>query len=188
MCAGPSKQCQRSLLEITRSRKEIASTNALLEVRMVTAPGLTQLLEDAPRIMLSPESLAAADAGCNSWEQARCNGKIPPAQFDNDAAELFNTWMPLSLWIDAAKQETLPEHLRGTLALSAWLRALILGRDADARALMAVLPAQIQTSLARSDDPTGFAATLVLLHSPGLSLVHAERRLPNPRNPLNFVQ
>jgi hypothetical protein len=89
-------------------------------------------------------------------------------QFDEDAAELFNTRMPLSVWIDAATNESLPKHLRDTIALSGWLRALVLGRDAEAKILMPLLPPPVQASLAKSDDPTGYAATLVLLHSPGL--------------------
>ncbi len=155
-------------LEITRRRNEVAASNALLEVRLQTAGDLTTLLQDAPRTMISAESKSAADAGCSSWEGATCKSKIPALQFDEDAAKLFNVHMPLSLWMDAARNEALPRHLRETLALSGWLRALLLQRDDEAKALMPLLPPPVQASLAKSDDPTGFAATLVLLHSPGL--------------------
>ena len=155
-------------LEITRKRNEFAATNALLEVRMQTAGDLTTLLQDASRTMISPESQSAADAGCSSWEGTTCKNKIPAMQFDEDAAKLFNTHLPLSLWMDAVSNEALPKHLRDTLALSGWLRALMLRRDDEAKALMPLLPPRVQASLAKSDDPTGFAATLVLLHSPGL--------------------
>lgn len=155
-------------LALTRERKELAATNALLEVRMQTAGDLTALLQDAPRTMISLESPSASDAGCSSWEGTICKSRIPALQFDEDAAEVFNTRMPLSLWMEAARNEALPKHLRDTLAFSGWLRALLLQRDEEAKALMPLLPPPVQASLAKSDDPTGYAATLVLLHSPGL--------------------
>ena len=152
-------------LEITRKRNESAATNALLEVRMKTAGNLTALLQDAPRTMISAQSESAADAGCPSMD---CKNDISVLQFDEDAARVFNTRLPLSLWIDAAKNQALPKHLRDTVALSGWLRAVMLRRDDEAKALMPLLPPPVQRSFAKSDDPTGFAATLVLLHSPGL--------------------
>jgi hypothetical protein len=156
-------------LEITRKRNEVEATNALLEVRMKTAPDLQSLLEDAPRFMVSSGSQAASDAGCSMPDGAtKCKGGDTAMQFDEDAASVFNVHLPLASWVDAAKSEALPKHLRDTIALSGWLRALILGRDAEARSLMPLLPARVQASLAKSDQPTGYAATLVLLHSPGL--------------------
>ena len=163
-----AREITSHVLEITRRRNELAATNALLEVRLKTAGDLTALLQDAPRTMISPESESAAEAGCSSREEATCKSRISATQFDEDAATLFNASMPLSLWIDAARDEALPGHLRATLALSGWLRALVLQRDDEAKALMPLLPPPVQTSLGKSDDPTGFAATLVLLHSPGL--------------------
>ncbi len=165
---GSARDIATHALEITRKLDELAATNALLEVRMKTAPDLTSLLQDAPRTMLSPQSQSAADAGCSSWDGPKCKQKIPVMQFDEDAAALFNTRLPLSVWMDAATNEALPRHLRDTIALSAWLRALVLKRDAEAQALMPLLPSPVKASLAKSDDPTGYAATLVLLHSPGL--------------------
>ncbi len=155
-------------LALTRKRDEFAATNALLEVRMKTARDLASLLQDAARTMISLQSESAASAGCASWEEAKCRSKIPAMQFDEDAAQLFNTRMPLSIWVDSATSDALPKHLRDTMALSGWLRALILGRDDEAKKLIPLLPAPVQASLGKSDDPTGYAATLVLLHSPGL--------------------
>lgn len=132
---------------------------------MKTAGNLTALLQDAPRTMISAQSESAADAGCPSMD---CKNDISVLQFDEDAARVFNTRLPLSLWIDAAKNQALPKHLRDTVALSGWLRAVMLRRDDEAKALMPLLPPPVQRSFAKSDDPTGFAATLVLLHSPGL--------------------
>ncbi len=165
---GSAREIASHALETTRRRNELAATNALLEVRMETAGDLTTLLQDAPRTMISPKSQSAAQAGCSSWEGTTCKSRIPAMQLDEDAAEVFNTRMPLSLWMDAAKNDALPRHLRDTLAISAWLRALVLRRDNEAKALMPLLPPRVQASLAKSDDPTGYAATLVLLHSPGL--------------------
>jgi hypothetical protein len=163
-----AREIASHVLEITRRRNQLAATNALLEVRMQTAGDLTALLQDAPRTMIAQQSQSASDAGCSSWQGTVCKSRIPAMQFDEDAADLFNVRMPLSLWIAAAKNEALPVHLRNTLAFSAWLRALLLQRNDEAKALMPLLPTPVQTSLAKSDDPTGFAATLVLLHSPGL--------------------
>jgi hypothetical protein len=163
-----SREITSHALEITRKRDEVAATNALLEVRMKTAPDFNSLLQDAPRTMISPQSQSAAEAGCADLDGTNCKIKIPVLQMNEDSARLFNTHLPLALWIDAAANEALPKHLRDTVALSAWLRALMLQRTTEAKALTPLLPARVQDSLAKSDDPTGYAATLVLLHSPGL--------------------
>ena len=146
---------------------DMASTrNAFLAERMQTARSLAEFLADAPRAMIESESSNAEMAQCVGTGAAnRCAAKIPPRQFDVDAAGFFNTQMPLDLWEEAAQSSALPKHLRDAVAWAAWMRALGLGDAAAAKRMSGLLPDAVRKT---SGDSDGFPATLALLRNPGL--------------------
>jgi hypothetical protein len=55
--------------------------------------------------------------------------------FDQDAARMMNQYLPLSLLKQLAVHPDLPDYLRAQVALSAWMRAVLLNDDASATAL-----------------------------------------------------
>jgi|WetSurSiteA1Bulk_404760.scaffolds.fasta_scaffold00116_12 hypothetical protein len=55
--------------------------------------------------------------------------------FDDDATRIMNTSMPLSLLKQIAVHPDLPDYLRSRVALSAWVRAVLLDDEVSAREL-----------------------------------------------------
>jgi hypothetical protein len=158
------------VLTLTRRDKEAEATNAFLGLRMETAETLDAFLADAPREMISSASEEALLATCTDAKNrgTACYGAVPDVQFNADAAAVFNQRLPLSLWVEAAHSAALPPHLRSEVGWAAWVRALVLNQPEVARSLVPVLPDPIREVLSKSQDPSGFAASLVLLHAYGL--------------------
>ncbi|WP_041585856.1 hypothetical protein [Terriglobus saanensis] len=145
------------------AKGDAASTNALLALRMQTARTLEEILQDAPREVLNFTSESAMNAGCVGSKN--CSAKSPVSQIDQDAAEIFDEQMPLSLWLEAAVSQALPEHLRRDVVLAGWMRAVLL-QDADAaKRFSALLPPEIR---AIAGNDVTFHAALASLRSPGL--------------------
>jgi hypothetical protein len=144
-----------------------STRNAFLAERIQTARSLAEFLADAPRTMIESESSSAEMAQCKGvrFGVNQCTRKIPPQQFDADAAESLNTQMPLAVWEEAAQSSVLPKNLREAVAWAAWMRALGLGDAAAAKRMSALLPDAVRKT---SSDSDGFPATLALLRNPGL--------------------
>jgi hypothetical protein len=53
--------------------------------------------------------------------------------FDEDAVEIINQHFPLAVLLEAEKSPALPEYLQKRLALSIWMRSILLDNDAAAR-------------------------------------------------------
>ena len=167
-----------------------SAANAFRGLRMLTAINLDDLLRDAPRSIHdgsfdtnnSIETNQGGQTVLTDSPTERCYGivvqgvlfpnskncipKTPPGQFADDTSILFNERFPLSIWVDAAKSVALkPDHLHTELAEAAWTRAVILDRDAEAKALFPLLPEAIRK---QAGDGTGFAAIFAMLHQSGL--------------------
>jgi len=147
---------------------DMASTrNAFLAERMQTARNLAEFLADAPRTTVEMDSANAVSAACGRYfspTPMACR-KVPPQQFDVDAAGFFNTQLPLGMWEEAARSPVLPKNLRDAVAWATWVRALGLGDAAAAKRMSALLPEAVRKTAGDSD---GFPATLALLRNPGL--------------------
>jgi hypothetical protein len=140
--------------------------NQLLEERIQTARNLKEFLADAPRSMVEHGSQAAGLAECSNWQNPKgCLAKLPELQFDNDAAAAFNQQLPLALWLQAARSNTLPQNLREGVTWAAWVRAIGIGDSAVVKQLAPMLPDNVKNTAGESD---GFPAMLALLRSPGL--------------------
>ncbi|HEY4358783.1 MAG TPA: hypothetical protein VGN16_23750 [Acidobacteriaceae bacterium] len=129
---------QPRLREIGPTR---STTNLFLALQAQTAPGFHAWLKSAARL---PADQVIED---EEWFEhgpstMPCSGPVPDAEialFDTDAATILNTRVPLRLLVEAAQSPTLPAYLRFTVAQSAWTRAVLLNRPADARRLTPLL-------------------------------------------------
>jgi hypothetical protein len=96
--------------------------------------------------------------------------------FDEDVIRAFNSQAPLSAWVDASENPQLPVSIQLRIAEAGWLRAMVLGRDAESRKLMARV-AQLQPGSvgvvggflsARDSEEAKFAALYLVLRTPAL--------------------
>jgi hypothetical protein len=89
---------------------------------------------------------------------------------------VFNFAAPLSTWLDASGSAQLPAYMQLRIAEAGWLRAVLLGRDAQARKLMERVvklqpkPASAAGGFLSAKDPaeSRFAAVYLILRAPGL--------------------
>ena len=69
-------------------------------------------------------------AASSSMADGRMESQWPKVDssrtFDRDAASVFNSRLPLRLWVEAAGSATLPRRLRGEIAQAGWVRAALL--------------------------------------------------------------
>ena len=154
-----------------------AARNSFLAERMSLARDWTEFLRYAPRLPVAA-TVAVADEPLADYR-----GEAPPdVTFDHDAATVLNRRVPLDLWVDAAGNALLPERLRAAVAQAGWVRAVLLDRTAEARAL-ALRAAGLHPELAaplreyaaeNARDARRFAAVFLMLRTPGLAPVVRE--------------
>jgi hypothetical protein len=89
---------------------------------------------------------------------------------------IFNFAAPLFRWVDASGSTQLPAYMKLRIAEAGWLRAVLLGRDVEARKLMErVVKLQPKSASAaggylsaRDPAESRFAAVYLILRAPGL--------------------
>jgi hypothetical protein len=99
--------------------------------------------------------------------------------YDFDDARVLNQQLPLSILKEAAKDQSVPNHLRQDLAQAAWIRAVLLGDFKTADELVTILNSLIPTlSSALSDfsmttqaEDKKFSALYTWLKFPGIEPV-----------------
>ena len=169
------------LLKNSRANFDQSSWNLLVSSRMSLANNLSEFLTYAPRV---PASFSWNDDGREiptegselSDENKRLLGK---ALFDVDAADAINHKLPLSVLKEAAKDTTLPTHLRRDLVQAAWLRAVLLDDYKTADELAPILKSlvpEISSLLADflstpQPEAKRFSAIYAWLKFPGLEPV-----------------
>lgn len=160
--------------EALRQDLLLSTRNLVLAERLKLARDWSEFLRFAPR---KPEPKLA------SWDGSEAQAEKPPvstgtaALFDGDSTGVLNGRVPLTLWEDAARNRSLPAHLQLEIAQAAWVRAVVLGRDAEARQLMErLLQLQPRADRAAHDyltaadpDATRFAAAFLLLRNTELT-------------------
>ena len=166
----------RSLLATlpTRPRSGFAveTVNLLEGERLMLARTFGEFLLHAPRSIVEPvfESLRGAN---NVLESRRRTGLVT---FDEDSSIVLNQRLPLDRLVAAATQPILPDRLRRRVAVAAFTRALLLHRDAAARAVgpaLSALAPQVRSDVDRyvaasTDADRRFAGLLLLLRTPGM--------------------
>jgi hypothetical protein len=98
------------------------------------------------------------------------------ALFDDDSATVIDHWLPLSVLKEIARSRRLPVPLRARVALSLWVRAILLGDQASARELAPIVcdlrpalkPALDASLAAKPGADERFEAALIILRNPGM--------------------
>jgi hypothetical protein len=150
-----------------------SARNWILTERLELARNWDEFLRFAPR---RPE------AKIEEYDGRMVTAERPPLRtggdpvFDADVRHRFDEHVPLVLWLEASHNKALSQHLQLQVALSGWMRAVILDKQEDARALMQRV-AEIQPQArdvanqfldARGKDEAGFAAAYLSLWAPTL--------------------
>jgi hypothetical protein len=97
--------------------------------------------------------------------------------FDEDAATIFNQFLPLDRLVEASRKATLPDRLRRRVAVAAFSRALLLGRHSAAVAVAPTLrrlAPQVRNDIDRyvraAPEDRRAAGLLLLLRTPGMRI------------------
>jgi hypothetical protein len=171
--SGRRQQARRLADQALRSELTVSSRNLILGLRTSVSANWKEFLRFGLR---APEpNMEESEREEISTDAAPLpTGALPV--FDRDVIAVFNTAVPLSLWVDAARNPILPAYVQLRIAQAGWLRAVLLGRDAEAKTLIERV-ANLQpasTSPARAfmaaQDPsdTRFTAAYIVLRTPAL--------------------
>ena len=159
-------------LPALRRQKPNSKLNAMLGERMAVARDFNEFLQFAPRTLMSSDSQGADDlqSQCNENahavnSSAKCPELSQSLWFDQDAVQVFNRQMPVSLLIQAVNSQKLPQNLRQALALVAWTRSVLLQDASSAAALAPLLPKSVHDTAGSS---AGFPADVAILRNPGI--------------------
>ncbi|MDR3727133.1 MAG: hypothetical protein P4K86_08845 [Terracidiphilus sp.] len=172
--SGRSKEARALLSETSpriQARRRDSSLNLYQGLRMRSAVNLDEALAFAPRKILNraSEQQASLDECLGVMKDPRrkynCKNDTGYAEFNADAASLFNLETPLSVIAEAAASPKLPENLRRSLAIMAWVRAVLTTDDATAAKVFSALPEKIQQ---QAGTGTGFKPLVTLVRNPGL--------------------
>ena len=148
--------------------------NSFLARRQLLARDWSEFLRYAPREPVAADvDLPDAPLG-SGWGVP--TGADP--QFAADSADLLNQTIPLTRWVDGAQNALLPRNLQLEVAQAGWVRAIVLGRQVEARTLASrlaelnpELAAALRNYMAQTDPAAAqFAAVFLMLRDPGFDL------------------
>lgn len=122
-------------------------------------------------VALPMKSIAKGYASMLGWRSELMHD---PRYFDTDGATILNTEAPVAVQAKLAANTALSENMRRDLALAAWTRAVILGRDDIAKSVAEILAQAFPQFAgdwqryreASQPDERKFAAALLLLRLP----------------------
>ena len=165
----------RALLNETLPRLQVgkrdSSLNLYQRLLMRSAANLDEALTFAPRKILNraSEQQSSLDECLavmkNPKRNYDCKKDSGDAEFSADAASLFNLETPLSVIAEASLSTKLPENMRRSMAIMAWVRAVLSNNDAAAAKVFSALPKKIQE---QAGPGTGFRPLVTLVRNPGL--------------------
>ena len=168
--AGARTLLGESMAKVQDGKRD-SSLNLYQGLRMRAAPTLDEALTFAPRKILNrvSEEQSSLDECLDVMKNPRrkydCKKAEGTAEFSSDAASLFNLETPLSVLAEAANSNRLPENLRRSLAMMAWVRSVLAKDDVTAAKVFSLLPVKIQE---QAGVGTGFRPTVALVRNPGL--------------------
>jgi hypothetical protein len=171
---GRSAEARKLLAEalpLIKASKHQSSLNLYRGLLMRSAQSLDEALSFVPRTVLYrvSEQQSALDECIAVMKDPRrkydCKKDTEYAEFGADAASLFNLEAPLGVIADASASPKLPGNLRQSLAIVAWVRAVLLHDDAIAARVFSALPQKVQ---AQAGAGTGFKPLVTLVRNPGL--------------------
>lgn len=172
--AEPDPQRKRSWAdEALKQNVTLSTRNRILAERLAVARDWNEFLRFAPR---RPEpKLQSFDDREEDIDRPPVSTGTAPL-FDADATTILNWNLPLALWEEATRDASLPSNLQLQTAEAAWVRALVLGKDSDAKNLMErVVKLRPSFAAAAHDYLTApdagaarFAGIFLLLRTPAL--------------------
>jgi hypothetical protein len=160
-----------------------STVNQFLSLRLKLARNLDEYLESALRYPVAIEGDVYPDEFNNPYMQRYAPGPLDDVQmlatgplFDADSTQVIDGWLPLSVLKQIARSNILPPKLRARVALSVWVRAVVIGDRETARDLAPIvgnlIPA-LKPSLdawlaAKTPDDKRFEVALTILRNPGM--------------------
>jgi len=173
-----SRQQLDALLAANAARLPPSAFNQFMSLRMKVAANLDEFLKYAQRVpsgfTYDEDGRELAADRTDDFEKPKktVRNKL---SWDDDATRALNEAMPLAVLNEAAKNTTLPAHLRRELALAVWVRAALLDDEAMATelapavaALVPELKELLNAYVAAADKPAKkFAAIYLILKYPG---------------------
>jgi hypothetical protein len=158
-------------LPMVRAGGRDSSINLFLGLEARASANLTDFLTWAPRKVLdkSSQEQSSLDECTEVMKNPKrvydCARSVDPVQFSADSANFINAQASLATLADAANSSALPQQLRTSVAIMAWVRAVLLEDDATAARLFPLLPERLQQ---QAGPGTGFHPLMTLLRNPGL--------------------
>jgi hypothetical protein len=176
---GKADEGRAKLDALLARRDELprSAVNQIAALRMGIARNLNELLVDAQRTPLGITDDADYNELPSEIDDQDLKAVAAGPFFDNDSAQILTRSLPLSALLQAAHSQTPPPHLRGPIALAAFVRAILLGKRSAERDLapgvtesFPQLKPAIDRWLVAPDEPARrFAAAFMMLQNPGMS-------------------
>jgi hypothetical protein len=170
--ADQARTLLATLPRVARDTADAEAVNLLNAERFMLARSLDELLQAAPRLVVSTRLDVAP------WNDTEIETGSPLERapvFDDDAGMVFSRRLPLARLVEASTSEILPARLRLRVASAAFTRAWMLGRDDEALAVAPVLRAlspsaagDVQTFEKAAAADRHIAGLRLLLRTPGL--------------------
>ncbi len=161
---------QQAQAALPATQQEPSTRNALRSLTMRAATTRADSFADLSQtVLLAASETSSSSAECKdvmthrtNWHRCLAPGKD---DLDPNAARFFNEQAPLTVWVEAANTQSIPQPLRQAIAMQGWTRATLLGNTAAATSLQQLLPQPLQQQLAVKSPLTPW---LVLARNPGL--------------------
>ncbi|HZS53146.1 MAG TPA: hypothetical protein VFA65_01985 [Bryobacteraceae bacterium] len=160
-----AKLLDETLTSPAAGRFDLSAINQFHAERMRVAENFEGFLKYAPR-----KVIAISDVfDTNPVRSA------PEYLFDDDAASVFNQYLPLGSWRRAADTISLPPNLRVNIAQAGWVRSILIDSDpnAFANALAQLKPSytvQMKSFASLASEEKRFAEIFWMLHHPELNI------------------
>ena len=171
---GHAAQARAEITAALPSIQALASDsdlNLFTGLRMRTATTLEDALTDAPRRILdrTSQQQSSLDECLDIMKDPKrkydCRDDKSPVEFSSDAANLLNDEMPLATLARAAQSGALPPRLRQSVAMTAWVRAVLLKDESTAAQMLPLLPEKLK---GEAGAGVGWHPLMALLRNPGL--------------------
>jgi uncharacterized protein YjeT (DUF2065 family) len=176
--AGQTDQARTDLDALVTTRVPSmppSAVNQFLALRMGVASSLAEFLRFAVR---HPAGSYDGDDRTSPFDTPDTRvAKIPGGRtFDADATAILNARLPLDQLAGIAGEVSLQSDLRRRIAIAAWTRAVLLGRDSVALGLVSVVaglepalsPELAEYAATREAAPRALAGLATILRFPGM--------------------
>ena len=177
--SGRKEEARRRLEDFLLKERRFlppSSLNLFLVLRMKLAQNLDEFLTYAKQIPVGIFYDYDGKEVPRDLETDKLKSFGTPELFDRESVGILNGKIPLSVMKEAVKRNVLPEHLRKRVALSAWVRAVLLEKGKIAEGLASLiqnLMPELKKDFAKylsekNIEDRRFEAVLLILRNPGI--------------------